>query len=50
MTTKTDSIAPLAATDVGFATALTFDDVLLVPRYSDVAVTSRAAGSPGQQD
>src|SRR3954447_1435127 len=36
MTTKTDSIAPLAATDVGFATALTFDDVLLVPQHSTV--------------
>jgi len=36
MTTKTDSIASLAATDVGFATALTFDDVLLVPQHSNV--------------
>jgi len=36
MTTKTDSLASLAATDVGFATALTFDDVLLVPQHSTV--------------
>src|SRR6187401_635172 len=36
MTTKTDSIASLAATEVGFATALTFDDVLLVPQHSTV--------------
>src|SRR6476620_850282 len=36
LTTKTDSLASLAATDVGFATALTFDDVLLVPQHSTV--------------
>src|SRR6186713_3337115 len=36
MTTKTDSIASLAATEVGFATALTFDDILLVPQHSTV--------------
>src|SRR3954451_25330839 len=36
MTTKTDSLAPLAANDGGFATALTFDDVLLVPQHSTV--------------
>jgi IMP dehydrogenase len=37
MTTKTDALATLAAgTETGFATALTFDDVLLVPQHSTV--------------
>ena len=38
MTTKTEPLASLAAAtnDVGFATALTFDDVLLVPQHSTV--------------
>src|SRR4051794_20537377 len=36
MTTKTDLVASLPATETGFATALTFDDVLLVPQHSTV--------------
>src|SRR6476659_2006121 len=36
MTTKTDFVASLPATETGFATALTFDDVLLVPQHSTV--------------
>src|SRR5689334_10966741 len=38
MTTKTEPLASLAAAanDAGFATALTFDDVLLVPQHSTV--------------
>jgi IMP dehydrogenase len=36
MTTKTEALATLPATDTGFATALTFDDILLVPQHSTV--------------
>ncbi|MBS1817758.1 MAG: IMP dehydrogenase [Acidobacteria bacterium] len=37
MTTKTDTLAQLSpAVETGFATALTFDDVLLVPQHSTV--------------
>jgi IMP dehydrogenase len=36
MTTKTESLATIPAVDTGFATALTFDDVLLVPQHSTI--------------
>ncbi len=36
MTPKTDVLDTLPATELGFATALTFDDVLLVPQHSTV--------------
>src|SRR5829696_9533579 len=36
MPTNTDLLATFAATESGFATALTFDDVLLVPQHSTV--------------
>ena len=38
MDLKTGTMA-LASTETGLATALTFDDVLLVPRHSDVLPT-----------
>lgn len=36
MTTKTDAPAVLPSIEAGFATALTFDDILLVPQHSTV--------------
>ena len=36
MTPKTDVLETLPAAELGFATALTFDDVLLVPQHSTV--------------
>src|SRR5438445_7818361 len=38
MTVKTEALAPVSV-EADLATALTFDDVLLVPRYSDVVPT-----------
>ncbi len=36
MTPKPDVLETLPAAELGFATALTFDDVLLVPQHSTV--------------
>ena len=36
MELKTESSPSLLSVETGLATALTFDDVLLVPRHSDV--------------
>jgi IMP dehydrogenase/GMP reductase len=39
MALKTETQTLHAPVEAGLATALTFDDVLLVPRYSDVLPT-----------
>src|SRR5438128_12229436 len=36
MTTKLEATGTITALDTGFATALTFDDILLVPQHSTV--------------
>ena len=39
MALKTEAATLQAPIEVGLSTALTFDDILLVPRYSDVVPT-----------